>query len=669
MITIKETKFKGNPNWVRLGSRSSFSFLIACFFIYFPICLYGQSDSVNTSTSKSIGVFPKEVPAALYRVSVSGFYRFYGTQTRNFIPYLLNTASGQTTPVNQLFIGDDSQLPTFQLNVSGRPTLKTSWAFDIYTYQYLNGNLGATYGKQVVDSLRPSVQDPLSGTRLGSSLILNLGINFKATHETPFGSFTIRTGGIQWHYISDLTLGSFRGYNRFTLFERNPWDPIANSVSTRYDKYFNEGAVDQDARWGNKAFKGFALDATELPGDMAAKLLVGKTEINGGFSNTPNITYGGKIVKNQNKNAFLAINTLHSLTYSDSLATDKVGSNQFTFEMAQTIFKFGLHLETGAANYFSPINNAGWGELMSATITSPQQKNIPTFSLHGFRISPDIINNNAVFLNSSVQEFTTNTIPAGSIGSNAVLRQSGSSMLRMGQLSNNRQGLDLNIEQLWDKFSYNIGFGMTGEIIAASNIITYTHPVNSLTRSRFWRFAYPSNVGPYDRYSVIFRDVYETVNLSDDSSGIAVNKKYFSVLEPQLKFKSKLFNRPLYIFFLGYYSSAQKNWSAIPVVTEEAYIRQYASELEMYYNITNGLVLSCYIGYERTLGNYQTDIDEETRRPRNQTGNGYGAGIDIDLGRNAILYVRNRWSKFEDASFADDKFRNQETIVELKIFF
>lgn len=663
-VTVFKNYHKLIGDWV-------FAILVILLFliVFTPIRLFAQSDTSKISTLKPVGIFPKEMPSALYRVSVSGFYRFYGTQTRNFVPYLLSTSGGQTTPVNQLFIGDDSQLPTFQLNVSGRPTLKTSWAFDIYTYQYLNGNLDATYGTQVVDSLRPSVQDPLLGTRLGSSLILNLGINFTGSHETSFGSFTIRTGGIQWHYISDLTMGSFRGYNRFTLFERNPWDPVANSVSTRYDKYFTEGAIDQDVRWGNKAFKGFALDVSELPGDMAAKLLVGKTELNGGFSSTPNITYGGKIIKNQNKGAYLALNTLHSLTYSDSLATEKVGFDQFTFEMKQTWFKFGLHLEAGAANYFSPSNDAGWGELMSATITSPQQKNIPTFSLHGFRISPDVINNNATFLNSSVQEYTTNTIPAGAIGSSAVLRPSGSSMLRMGQLSNNRQGLDLNIEQIWDNFSYNIGFGMTGEITPASNIITYTHPVNSLTRSRFWRFAYPTNVGPYDRYSVIFRDVYETVYLSDDSSGIPVNKKYFSVLEPQLKFKSKLFSRPLYIFFLGYYSSAQKNWSAIPVVTEEAYIRQYASELELYYNITNGLVLSGYIGYERTIGNYQTDIDEESRRPRNQTGTGYGAGLDIDLGRNAILYVRNRWSKFEDASFADDKFRNQETIVELKIFF
>jgi hypothetical protein len=624
------------------------------------------ADSLQISV---VGLFPQNEESELYRVSASGFYRFYGTQTRNFLPYILSNSGGQTVPDNQLFIGDDSQLPTLQLNVSGRPTLKTSWAFDIYTYQYLHGNLDEAYGKQVVDTLRPTFQDPISGTRLGTSLILNLGINFTGTHETQYGTFTVTTGGMQWHEISDLTLGSFRGYNRFTLFERNPWDPVANVVYTRYDKYFNEGAVDQDMRWGNKAFKGFALDAAALPYDLGAKILVGKTELNGGLSSTPDVAYGGKIFKRLDDGKFYAINTFNSITYSDSLAVDKVGLNEITFEVRETMYHLGFHLEAGIAQYFSPLHAEGWGELISTTITTPSGKKIPTFSIHGYRIHPDVINNNSLFLNSAVTEYITNTIPAGSIGSNAVLRPSGSAMQRVGQMSNNRQGIDINIEQIWKSFSCNVGLAMTGEIEPISNVITYTHPISSLTRARFWRFAYPFEVGPYDRYSVIYRDVYETVNLSDDSSGVAVYKKYFSVFEPQVKYKTKVLKKPLYIFYLGYYSSVQREWSPVPVVNEKAYIRQYASEVELYYSITDELILSGYLGYERTLGNYVTDINEETRRPRNQTGNGYGAGLDIDVGRNAILYIRNKWSKFIDTSFTDDTFRNQETIVELKIFF
>jgi hypothetical protein len=79
--------------------------------------------------------------------------------------------------------------------------------------------------------------------------------------------------------------------------------------------------------------------------------------------------------------------------------------------------------------------------------------------------------------------------------------------------------------------------------------------------------------------------------------------------------------------------------------------------------------LSMYGGVERTLGNYTTDINEETFRPMNQYGKGYGIGCDIDLGKNARLYIRQRWFEFEDKSFELDHFKGKELSVELKAFF
>ena len=102
----------------------------------FNVKLNAQTDS--TFNLDAIGLFPKEPPSDLQKISISGFYRFFATQTRQFIPYLIYPASGQTVPTNQLFIGDDTQLPTLQLNIAGRPNSHTSWAFDIYTFQYLN---------------------------------------------------------------------------------------------------------------------------------------------------------------------------------------------------------------------------------------------------------------------------------------------------------------------------------------------------------------------------------------------------------------------------------------------------------------------------------------------------------------------------------------------------
>lgn len=80
-------------------------------------------------------------------------------------------------------------------------------------------------------------------------------------------------------------------------------------------------------------------------------------------------------------------------------------------------------------------------------------------------------------------------------------------------------------------------------------------------------------------------------------------------------------------------------------------------------------MINAYYGYERTIGNYLTNINEETFRPMNQFGLGWGYGVDIDLGKNARLYLRNRYFSFEDKSFPMDRFKGNEWTVELKAFF
>jgi hypothetical protein len=89
----------------------------------------------------------------------------------------------------------------------------------------------------------------------------------------------------------------------------------------------------------------------------------------------------------------------------------------------------------------------------------------------------------------------------------------------------------------------------------------------------------------------------------------------------------------------------------------------------MYYAIKPGMLINAYYGYERTLANYLTDINETTRRPRNQIGEGIGCGVDLDCGKNVRLYARHRWYYFNDRSFELDQFRGRELTIELKAFF
>jgi hypothetical protein len=628
-----------------------------------------QSDSTVQRPFSDLGLFPKKDPGGTRSLQVSGFYRFYATYQRQLDPYLLNPIIGDTALGRSIFIGDDSQLPNLNLNISGRTSEKTSWAFDLMLFQFLNGVIGTSYGAQVADSLRPDIQSPLQSTRLGASMGMNLGLNLRGNFETRIGSLSVSAGGIQWYAMSDFTMASWRGYNRFMLYERNPWDPMGRGLSDRYNEYFEQGNISQDSRWGNRAFNGIVIEGAKMPHNLSFSLIGGKTELNGGFSQVPNYTYGGKVRKDFGSTRFISLNSINTKASTDSLSTASFGFNMATIEFAWDLYGFGIKGELGGCNYFSPTNKEGWAEALQLKISTPAANNRPQLELHAYRISPYVVNNNAIFWNTATPEYRVNDIPAGSVGSSAVLQPFGSALVRLGQLTNNRQGLNLNFQTSKGKLRVSGGAGFASEIIPAASVITFGHPVNQHTRSRFWRWLFPANIGPYNRYSDIYRDVYETVNLTDDSSGVVIHAKHFNMMECQFKYHEKIAGRDLFVYALVQANSVSRDWSPVTITNEKAYVRQYVSEIELYYALTRGLLINAYYGYERTLANYLTDIDEITRRPRNQIGEGVGCGADIDLGKNVRLYLRHRWYYFKDKSFEQDRFRGRELSVELKAVF
>ncbi len=637
-----------------------------------PFLVISQANEDNildTLPAVETGLFPKAPDEPLYRIKVGGYYRFFGTYTYMKEPYLLNPVINDYSKKRTIFIGDDSQLPNITFNISGRPTKQTAWGFDLYMFQFLDGDIKPAYSIKVAEADRPNIYNPIAGTRLAGHLNLHLGINLYGSFHTSLGSFNIRFGGIHWISMTDLTLASFKGYNRFILFEPNPWDPLGKKVNSRYEKFYKEGNIDQDARWGEKAFQGLILDGLNLPGNLNFMLLFGKTELNGGFLTIPNFSYGGMIRKALNNDGHISLNTFNGLTYKDSLNTLRVGFNMITTEVKSMLGDYKLQLEIGGGRYFSPSWNSRWGEAISAKFKSPLWFSSLSVEAHFFRLSPYIINNSAVFFNTSIEEEKLNDIPAGNVGSTSVLQPFASAIVPLGMMTNNRQGYELNFEFQLKKLKMSLALGSSSELKAYSNQITFGHPVNQLTRSRFWRWNFPADVGPYQRYNVIFRDVYESLNLKDDSLGVAIYKKQFSGIEIQAKYNTKIFYRNFYLFLLNRYYTAQKFYFPVPVFSERAYLRQYSHELEGYYQITRDWMLSVYGGIERNIANYDTKVDFESQRPLNQTGWGLGLGMDYSLAKNAMLFIRHRWFYFNDSSFALDHFKGTESLVELKIMF
>jgi hypothetical protein len=286
------------------------------------------------------------------------------------------------------------------------------------------------------------------------------------------------------------------------------------------------------------------------------------------------------------------------------------------------------------------------------------------FDIEYFYIDKNVYNNSSEIANTSIEDGLPSDPTQG-----GVLAQTGSAMMGVGSLANNRTGISINTEFNLKKLKVNVGQTISKELERITSQLTYGRKVNSLTLSEFYRWDYPSMVGPYSRLSKVYRGVYETVNLENIQSGQIKDDKHFNSIELQAKYQYRVKNFNSYCFYLGSFNSAQTQFSPFVVLTEKAYIRQYSHEIENYLTLSARSILTSFIGVERVLGNYETDINDLSYMPRNQTSLGIGLGIDYNLSKNTAVYLRHRYFSFEDKNFVLDNNNGHETTIELKVTF
>ena len=219
--------------------------------------------------SDQVGNFPKAAKEALEQFSINGYYRFVGNYRELSKAYDVN----KNNP-NNLFIGDDSQIPQLMMNISGSVAPNTSFGTDLYIWSPMTGMGQAENVKG-----------------------LNLGISLYGSYSSSIGDFNIRAGGINWYALSAMTFQANKGYNRYSIFERNPWDPNTKNIEDRYTTFYNSGAINQDERWGQQAFQGLIVEGARMPHGLSGSFMYGKTQLNGGLSPLPNNSVGGKLRK------------------------------------------------------------------------------------------------------------------------------------------------------------------------------------------------------------------------------------------------------------------------------------------------------------------------------------------------------------------------------------
>lgn len=609
-------------------------------------------------------------PLALGKLNVNGYYRFFGYGRNMTTPYP-NLAPYEKSAG----VGDGYREPMMSLFVSGRPNGKSSFATELFLFT------------------------PYAGDTEGNVFTMNLGINLYGNFRTRLGKFGVRAGGLHWYAMSPMTMGLFQVADRYSIFDRTPWEGV--NGTEKYDSYFETGAINRDLRWNNRAFQGLIVEGGSLPGDLSFAFLYGKAQNNGGLiqgqtdplatiiqpgiaGNLP--TYNGfsglnralpssftgfRLKKNFGKD-FIAYNTIYNQSRLDSIKdisqTYAIHTLHFQFSPA------GIDVsgEVGGGNFTLPDQEAKWGETLMLRIGIPKKYTFLPLEAQLYQVSKNFYNDNG-----EVQTFSNPEIQNSSIGPNQIGQASvAGALAQVGQLVHNRRGINLNTEAKLGPLSLNVGWGVSQEIDTLSNELSFVHRINGLALSRVYNpfpagATGPTVVGPYSRVFTFFRGAYEVVQLTDfDPATIEpLTRKHFQAIDVQAKLKTNFLRRPFYAFYLGSWMGASSRFKATPGFGEDVYLQAQYHELDLYYELFPRFILAGYVGYEFIKGGRDTNWDLESQQPRNQFGRGLALGFDWTVSENAAFYVRQRFMKFEDRSFSLDRYQGNETTIELKVFF
>ena len=671
--------------------------LMRCLLI-FLICFYGSfakgqdrtpSDSSNTTNEaeqsfanqflkQSAGIqydslfVDKKLQERPQKLTAFGYYRLFMYQ-RN----IREAYPGLAPFEKALSVGDGYREPMLSLSVVARPNGKASFGTELFMFT------------------------PYDGSIEGNVFATNLGLNFYGNFRTRHGNFGVRAGGIHWYNLSPFTMGVFQILDRFTIFDRTPWEGVSNT--TKYDNYYSAGLTSPgDLRWNNQAFQGLIVNGGRLPFDFNFDLMWGKTQPNGGLSGSindpfatlaanldqgniptyggfagldrvlPSIIQGGKIGKSfDNGRQNISYNGFVSTTVLDS--TDQDSTRQYqvhTLALDLNIMDINISGELGAGAYQSPTLAQTWGEALMLRFKIPKKYTYIPIDFQVYRISKHFFNENGEISTNSNREILADR------GLTVNANGAGGQMALVNQLVHNRQGVNVNTELDLGKFTLAGGIGWSAEIDAEAEVLSFVHRINGLALSRIYNpfpegAVGPTVFGPYERKFSFFRGVAEVVQTTDvdPETSLATNRKFFKAVDLQGKYKTQLFNRDLFIFYIGSFNSVSTQLEPVPVYNDDTYVYVQYHEVDFYYEVIPKFIVTGYFGIENARGGNKTEWNDETQLPLDQLGTAIGVGFDWQLTENSGLYVRHRWMEFEDRSFPEDKFRGTELTVELKTFF
>ncbi|HXA02844.1 MAG TPA: hypothetical protein VNW99_12695, partial [Cytophagaceae bacterium] len=478
--------------------------------------------------------------------------------------------------------------PLMLLRMEGAPTSKTFFKIE---YAFDNQMAGRLIENTFASGSGPSAS---SNRRASAYRILQ----FQAGASTKLGEFKLTAGGgILWQRFSQFTLWQYQ--YRDDMFERYPWEPEGSAWQNRYSKYYGGGTIPRDARWGNAGTQGFIIEGKSLPMGFEGGLLFGKTDNSGGFqtyvTRTPKNAIAGKLGKSIGQHK-LFVNYFSQYGFQDVQARYRVKQQILTIDGILNYDKLKILFEAGAGRFMDYIvvndnryekNSVAPGGIdynwknpwKSRCINVVIDKG--KFNVQLYSISKTVVNVNSEVINSA------NSHALGSISSintvNDITTFAGI-ITDIGQMTNNRQALNLKFENNEKKFKYLIATGIGQEIENLGknnpkfNAVTVQHRANAFTRSRFGY--YNNSLGPYGRVTNIFRRSFETFAITDVNPDY---KKSYNNLDINLKYKISFLKKEM--IFINYINANTVQIGLMPKFSKAAFVRTFYEEFTTFYSL------------------------------------------------------------------------------------
>ena len=620
-------------------------------------------DYVNKGKKQSKSLLGKDL-------EVSGTVRFLTIQRTMQKSYEDMT----TSDMNISF----TDYPTSDANsgaIAGFPLLELNLKSQIK--KDFNFNVGYSLGQNMTGNI--------DGNSRNIGAVQNL--NFGAQMKTGMFKTSIWAGEVLWTNLSRFTMGQPEFTDNY--FERLPWDWYRTSY-TRYQEYFTLSSNIGARNLGRTPIQGGIAVFEYVPLQLSFKAIYGQSNrsIIAGDQGTgfPSIIQGYRLDKyifERSIRGKTGLNVYAKRAYTNVIGEIPDNNTMLTFDFDVKVKKIKFDGEVGASKINTITDKAsgneykgdGFGAVLKTSFD--RRAVLWPFSVEFYNLDKNFGNVDGSILNQNPyikqggakNEFAYNDSYFANIANEA------------GQLTNNRRGVNLDIEASLGDVKVQFAYSASQEIEKISDTLTIQHRVNAFSRSRFRPWFQAG--GPYGRIKSYWYRTFETVTMNnplDTVSGSSfLNRDLlgFNALELGLKYKKPIGKKQeIVILNLTTANTIKEGFNVFSVPgASDNIVSVLYNDITVAYKLNRKFSIIGNYAVEKTMGSSRTAVkhtDPNDLKIKtdyiDQIGNMYAIGIDYDVTRKTSFHLRTKYMNHKDKNFTRDEFSGFETTFELKIF-